>query len=165
MRVRTATTPLPTTTAPGRNPTPSARRNIWGRNSVTGLSPSNTWVKPVARRLAQRKETVIRKTGSTTANSPCNLPLQTQQSRPSPHQTCSSGVVIPPFPSQHPIGDDVSVSRQHPHTFSSYVRKCPPAIGPGVEHQPQVLCVCVCIKLHITVQSGPVILVIIRDSH
>ena len=109
MRVHTATASLPTTTALGQNaPLPrhqlqrSARRNIWGRKHGkwwTGLSPSNTRVKLVARHLAQQIETGIRQTGSTTANSPCNLPLQTQQSCPPPSNRatyCSSGVVIPP---------------------------------------------------------------------
>ena len=71
------------------------KRGKWG----TGLSPSNTWVKLVSRRLAQQIETGIRQTGSTMANFPCNLPLQTQNSRPPPSNRatyCSSGVAIPP---------------------------------------------------------------------
>ena len=83
----------------------SVRRKIRGRKRArwwTGLSPSNTWVKLVARRLAQHIETGIRQTGSTTAYSPCNLPLQSQQSHPPPVkpcnvQYCSSGVAIPPY--------------------------------------------------------------------
>ena len=65
------------------------------------MSPSKTRVKLVARHLAQQTETGIRQTGNTTANSPCNPPLQTQQSRP-PYQTVQRtaaavcGVVIPP---------------------------------------------------------------------
>ena len=37
----------------------------------------------------------------------------------------------------------------------------------GVRDPPRVYCVCVCvfIKLHITAQSGPVILVILCHSH
>ena len=56
-------------------------------------------VKLVSRRLSQQIETGIRQTGSTMTNSPCNLSLQTQKSRP-PHQTvrrtAAVGVVIPP---------------------------------------------------------------------
>ena len=150
MRVHTATTPLPTTTTLGRNLSSlpqheliiqrSARRKIWDRKRGkwwTGLSPSNTRMKLVARRLAQQLETGIRQTGSTTANFPCNLPLQTQQSHPpiKPNRAkyCSSGVVIPPSSLSAP---NRCVSRLHPHIFSCCVSKSTPAIEPRVEHQP-----------------------------
>ena len=145
MRVHTAPTPLPTRRLSAGTPLPrhqlqcSALRKIWGRKRGkwwTGLSPSNTWVKLVARRLAQQIKTGIRYTGSTTANSTCNLPLQTQQSRP-PHQTVQrTAVVVSSF---HPLSLSTPtrcVSRLHPHIFSFYARKSPPAIGSGVEHQP-----------------------------
>ena len=96
MCVHTAMTPLPATTALGRNPTPSTstttlcpKKNMRRRRGKwwIGLSPSNTRVKLVSCRLAHQIETAIRQTGSTMANSPCNLPLQTQKFRPPPHQT------------------------------------------------------------------------------
>ena len=44
----------------------------WG----TALPPSNTSVKLVARYLAQQVVTVIRHKWNTTADSPCNLPIE-----------------------------------------------------------------------------------------
>ena len=124
----------------------SARREIWRRKrgkGWTGLFLSNTWVKVVARRLAQQIDREIRQTESTTAHSPCNLPLQTQQFRHHHHhrtvqhtvQYCSSGVVITP-PSPFSIQSMiVLVSRLHPPIFPSQARELPQAIGPGVEQQ------------------------------
>ena len=59
--------------------------------------------------LVQQIETGTRQTGSTTGNSPCNLPLQTQQPHP-PHHTVQSTAAqqwcrhSAPFPYQHLIG-------------------------------------------------------------
>ena len=61
---------------PGEKKWGRKRRKWW-----TGVSPSYTWVKLVARRLAQQIETGFRQTGGTTADSPCTLPFQTQQPR------------------------------------------------------------------------------------
>ena len=61
-----------------------ARRKIWERKREklwTGLSPYNTWVKLIVRSLAQQLERGIRQPGSTTADSFCDFPIQTRQSR------------------------------------------------------------------------------------
>ena len=116
MRVHTATTPLPATTALGRNPTPSTStttlcqmKNMGAktREMVDRFVPSNTWVKLVFRRLAQQIETGIRQTGApwptllvTSPSKPQNLappikPCNVLQ------QWCHHSAF---FPLQHPIG-------------------------------------------------------------
>ena len=146
MRVQTATTPLPATTVLGRNPTPSTsattlypKKNMGTktREMVDRLAPfQHIRVKLVSRRLAQQIETGIRQTRSTMVNSPCNIPLQTQKSRP-PHQTVQrTAAVVSSFRPLPPSTPNRCVSRLHTHIFSFYVRKSPPAIGPGLEHQP-----------------------------
>ena len=55
------------------NPLPEEKDGDEDAGNVGQACPSNTWVKLVARRLAQQIETGIRQTGSTVANSPCNL--------------------------------------------------------------------------------------------
>ena len=135
MRVHTATTPLPATTALGRNPAPSTstttlcpKKNMGTktREMVDRLVPSQHMVKLVSRRLAQRIETGIRQTGSTMANSPCNPPLQTQKSRPPPSNRttyCSIGVVI--LPSSPFNTQSVRVSTTPAHLL--FLRKKIPA--------------------------------------
>ena len=117
-RMHSATTSLLTTTAFGRNPTPSTSTTTLCPEKIigtkiwelwTGLFPSHTWVKLVARRLVQQVETGIRQKRSTSAGAPCNLRIQTQQSRLPYHikpcnvvqQWCRHSA---PFPFQHPIG-------------------------------------------------------------
>ena len=83
MRVHPATTPLQS----------MPREKLWGRKRGkwwTGLSPSNTRVKLVARRLAQQIERGIRQTGGTTADYPRSFPIETRQSQ--------HVVVITPLP-------------------------------------------------------------------
>ena len=149
MRVHTATSPLPTMTALGRNPTPSTsttvlcpEKNMGTRKRAkwrTGLSLSNTWIKLVARRLAQQVKTRIRQTGSTAVYSPCNLPLQTQQSRP-PRQTVQrTAAVVSPF-------------RPIPLSMCVCVRV-------------YFICACIYQIAHKTAQSCAVSLVILRYSH
>ena len=69
---------------------------------VYRLVPLQHTLKASCSPLAQQTETGIRQTGSTTANSPCNLRLQTQQVRPPSSNRatyCTNGVVIqPPSP-------------------------------------------------------------------
>ena len=139
MRVHPATTPLPTTTALGRNPIPSTSitrlcpENNTGRKTremVDRLVPLQHMGKASARRLAQQIETGIRQTGSTMADSLCNLPIQTQQSRLY-HQTVQrtaagvwcNVVILPssPFNTQ-----SVRVPTSlHAQIFSFYARKPP----------------------------------------
>ena len=150
MRMHTATTPLPATTALGRNPTPSTSTTMLCPKKNTGtktremvdrLVPFQHMGKAgISRRLAQQIEMGIRQTGSTMANSPCNLPLQTPKSRP-PHQTVqrtAAAAVVSSFRPLPPSTPNRCVSRLHPRIFSFYVIKSPPVIGPGLEHQPQV---------------------------
>ena len=69
------------------------------REMVDRLAPVQQMGRTSCSPLAQQIDTGIRQTGSTTAYSPCNTPLQTQQSRPPPSNRptyCSSGVAIPP---------------------------------------------------------------------
>ena len=114
----------------------------------TGLPPSKTSVKLVARRLGQT-ERGIRQTESTTANSPCNFPIQkgiTRQSRHH-HQTVQRTVLqqwcrhYASLPFQHTIGDDVmSSGPDYARTYFPSTQENPPQpIGPGV------VCVCVCV--------------------
>ena len=67
--------------------------------------------------------------------------------------------------------DDKSVSLAHLHTQKTHMNSKVELVFilKILYHCPQSLCVCVClcvfIKLHITTQSGPVILVILCHSH
>ena len=82
-------------------------------------------VKLVSRRLSQQIETGIRQTGSTMANSPCNLPLQTRKSRP-PHQTVRrTAAVVSSFRPLLPSTPNRCVSRLHPRIFFFLRKKIP----------------------------------------
>ena len=143
--MHTATTPLPATTALGRNPTPST--------STTTLCPEKN-MRPKTRKMVDRL-VPLQHTGKASCSplgasnrdgNPTNRenndhlsfspPLQTQQPR-LPHQTAQRTAAVVssfrPLPLSIP---NRCVSRLHPHIFSFYVRKSPPAIGPEVEHPP-----------------------------
>ena len=100
MRAHPATTPLHTTT------TVCPEKTVGGMEMWEMIAqawpPSNTWVKLIARRLAQQIKRRNRQTGSTTADSPRNLSIQTRQSRHH-HRTvqhtvhCSSSDVMTSF--------------------------------------------------------------------
>ena len=148
MRVHTATTPLPATTA-------------LGRNRKAGFSPL------VATYYI---ETGIRQTGSTMTNSPCNLLLQTQKSRP-PRQTVRrTAAVVSSFRPLSPSTPNRCVSRLHPSAHLFFLRKKIPAsqkarVGTstvslarganrevkervkGKASRVQSVCVCVCVYL------------------
>ena len=156
MRVHPNTTSLPTTTALGRNPTPStstttlcSEKNMGAktREMVDKLVPlqhtmmSKASCSPLGAtnrdRNPRNREHHGRPLFLTTCpfqpnnlastTKPCNL-LQSWWCR------CRHDA---PLPFQHPIGDDVIVSRLHPHIFYFYARKPPPTVGFVVEHQLQ----------------------------
>ena len=133
LRLLSAGTPLPR-----HQRQRSAQRRIWGRKRGkwwTGLSPSNTWLKLVSRRLAQQIETGIRQTKRTMTNSPCNLPSKPKNL--TPRQTVQrTAAVVSSFRPLPPSTPNRCVSRLHPHIFSFDVGKSPPAIRPRLEHQP-----------------------------
>ena len=100
-----ATTPLPITTALGRSPTPSTStttfcpEKISGRNAGNGVqaysSPTHMGKASCSPLGATNRDGNPRQTGSTTADSHCDLPIHTQQSRPPspPHQTVQHTVL------------------------------------------------------------------------
>ena len=147
MRVHPAKTPLLITPTLGRNPTPSTpttahcpEKNMGTKRremvDVLFTLQDMSSLLIVACRLAQQIEMGIRQTGSTTANFFCNLPLPNEQSR-LPHHSVQRTVVVVSLFRRLPLSTpNRCMSRLHPHIVSFYVRKSPPVIGPGVEHQP-----------------------------
>ena len=148
MRTHPATTPLHTATTVCPEKTVGGVE-MW-EMMAQAWPPSNTWVKLIARRLAQQIKRRNRQTGSPTADSPRNLSIQTRQSRHH-HRTVQHtvlqqqwchDVIPPPSPSNDVIQcrHDRCVwcgSGLHPHIFPFYARKSPQAVGPGVEHKPE----------------------------
>ena len=141
MRVQTATTPLPTKTALGRNLTPST--------STTTLCAGKN-MGPKTREMVDRL-VPLQHTGKAGCSplgatnrdgNPTNRPtlIITSPSKPNnlappPRQTVQrTAAVVSSFRPHLLSAPNRCVSRLYPHIVSFYVRKSPPAIGPGVEH-------------------------------